>query len=124
MSRQSHTPLGKWVDTTLEEAVNNDGDSNYLYIGVMKAGGDYNLADVLNSDYSRELWCYKRPGEFHKKGHNESISGSNYTTGDTIAFLIDLFEHTMTCFKNGNEVYKFTDLVDEVVPCICFGGSN
>lgn len=104
--------------------IDNDGDSNYLYIGVMKAGGDYDLANVLNSDYSRDLWTYKRPGEFHKKGNNDTINGSGYNTGDTIEFDIDLFEMTMTCFKNGTEHYKFTDLAEEVIPCICFGGSN
>ena len=104
--------------------IDNDGDSNYLYIGVMKAVTDYNLSDVLNSDYSNDLWCYKRPGEFHRKGNNETISGTGYNTGDTIEFLIDLFELTMTCFKNDNQVYKFTELAEEVVPCICFGGSN
>lgn len=36
--------------------IDNDGRSDYLYLGVFKADGNYRLNEVINSDNSHDLW--------------------------------------------------------------------
>jgi hypothetical protein len=50
---------------TVTLLIENDGDSNYLYIGVMKAASSYAMSEVLNDDSNNQCYCYKRAGEFH-----------------------------------------------------------
>lgn len=103
--------------------IDADGDSSYLYLGVIKADGtDYNLSEYIGSDCSREVWTWKKSGEFHRKGSNSS--GAGYATNDTITMLIDADSKELTVFKNDEEIFKFTGLSQTVIPAVCFGGSN
>jgi hypothetical protein len=105
--------------------LDNDGDSNYLYVGAMEAGsGTFNLSSVLSNDYSRPLWTWKRNGEFHKQGDSESKSEARLSTGDDFSIFYDMVEKAITFYKGTNEVHTFTGISEEVIPCICFGGSN
>lgn len=104
--------------------IENDGRSDYLYIGIFKADGQYRLSDVINSDCSHDLWSWKTTGEFHKRGQKVSNPDARYRSNDTIAMSIDMDERTITFIKNGNDMHTFTDIAEEVIPVICFGGSN
>jgi hypothetical protein len=45
--------------------------------------------------------------------------------GDIISFVVDLPEKQITCFKGETEVHKWTNVnSEEILPAICFGGSN
>ena len=104
--------------------IDNDGGSEYLYIGVFKADTSYSLSDVTNSENSRELWTWKTVGEFHRHGESVKNSEGRYRTGDDVSFLLDMDEHTVAFAKNGVDLHTFPNLAAEVIPCICFGGSN
>jgi len=104
--------------------IDNDGRSDYLYIGIFKADGNYRLNEVINSDNSHDLWTWKTTGEFHRRGEKVTNSESKYRSGDSIALMINMEERSITFIKNEIELHTFNDIADEVIPVVCFGGSN
>jgi len=104
--------------------IDNDGGSDYLYIGVLKVADNYPLSDVINSDNSHGVFTYKRTGEFHRPGSNQTVNDGRYGSGDEISFTIDMDAKTMLCAKNNNDLHTFEGLFDECRFAICFGGSN
>jgi len=102
--------------------VKNDGDSSYWYLGVMNAKENHDLSKYMGTDSPHEVWSWKRSGEFHRKGFQDD--GVGFSSGDTIAMLIDCDNRELTFFKESQEVYKFTNIAEQVIPGICFGGSN
>ena len=104
--------------------IDNDGRSDYLYIGIFKADGNYRLNEVINSDNSHDLWTWKTTGEFHKRGEKITNQEARYRSGDTISMLINMEERNITFAKNGVDMHTFNEVAEEVIPVICFGGSN
>ena len=104
--------------------VENSGDSDYLYLGLLEAeeNKNYDLASSLNSDYGRRLWSWKRSGEVYEKG--ATFNAQSYTTGDRITFVMDSTAKTITCMKNSVECFTFTGVAENLVPAASFGGSN
>ena len=104
--------------------VENTGDSDYLYLGLLEAeeNKNYDLASCMNSDHSRRVWSWKRSGELYEKG--ATFNAQSYTTGDKLTFLIDSTAKTITCLKNNVECFTFTGVAEHLVPAACFGGSN
>lgn len=118
----------KWAESYSKSQVrinfhiDSDGSSDYLYIGVANISDLPDFSSCLNSDMGKDIWTWKKSGEFHKKGSNSS--GTGFATGDTISILIDMNLKEITFLKDNTEVHKFTSLCEEVIPIICFGGSN
>lgn len=81
-----------------------------------------NLASVPNTDCETPVWSWKCSGELFKNGF--STDGQPYKTGDLISMVIDMNKRELTFLKNEVEVYKFSEIASEVIPCISFGGSN
>lgn len=104
--------------------IDNDGRSDYLYIGILKSDGSYRLNEVINSDNAHDLWTWKTTGEFHKRGEKTPNAEAKYRTGDVVTLLINMEDRCMTCIKNTVELHTFVDIAEEVIPIICFGGSN
>jgi hypothetical protein len=104
--------------------IDNDGRSDYLYIGVLKADGSYRLNEVINSDNTHDLWTWKTTGEFHKRGEKTPVTDAKYRTGDIVTLLINMEDRCLTCIKNNAELHTFHNIAEEVIPIICFGGSN
>jgi hypothetical protein len=102
--------------------IDNDGGSDYLYIGVANVADYPSLSSCINSDLGKDLWVWKRTGEVHKKGSNSSQK--SFKTGDTISIQLDMNSKEISFIKDDQEFYKFSSLSDEVRPIICFGGSN
>lgn len=105
-------------------SIDNDGRSDYLYIGILKADGNYRLNEVINSDNSHDLWTWKTTGEFHKRGEKTPNSEAKYRAADIVTLLINMEDRCLTCIKNNIELHTFSDIAEEVIPIICFGGSN
>lgn len=104
--------------------IDNDGRSDYLYIGLLKADGNYRLNEVINSDNAHDLWTWKTTGEFHKRTEKTPNTEAKYRTGDVVTLLINMEDRCLTCIKNSIELHTFNDISEEVIPIICFGGSN
>ena len=104
--------------------IDNDGRSDYMYIGLLKADGSYRLNEVINSDNSHDLWTWKTTGEFHKRGEKTPNAEAKYRMGDVVTLLINMEDRCLTCIKNSVELHTFSDIAEEVIPIICFGGSN
>ena len=104
--------------------IDNDGRSDYLYIGVLKANRSYRLNEVINSDNTHDMWTWKTTGEFHKRGEKTPVTDAKYRTGDVVTLLINMEDRCLTCIKNNVELHTFVNISEEVIPIICFGGSN
>lgn len=104
--------------------IENDGRSDYLYIGIMKADGNYRMNEVINSDNTHELWTWKTTGEFHKRGEKTPNNSAKYRSNDLVTLLINMEDRCLTCIKNNVEMHTFQNIAEEVIPIICFGGSN
>jgi hypothetical protein len=105
--------------------IDNDGGSDYLYIGLLRASENYPLSDVINSDNSHGVMTWKRTGEFHTSGRgSNSVGNARYSSNDEIHFTIDMDERTMLCNRNGEDVYTFEGIYEECIFACCFGGSN
>ena len=119
---------GQWIESYSTSQVkitfhiDNDGGSDYLYIGVANTADFPALNVCINSDAGKDLWAWKRNGECHKRGSNSTQK--SYKTGDTISMQIDMNTKEISFIKDDMEVHKFTGLSAEVRPIICFGGSS
>lgn len=102
--------------------IDNDGGSEYLYIGVANTADLPTLNSCINSDLGKDLWTWKKNGDIHKRGSNSNYK--SYKTGDTISILIDMNLKEIAFIKDDMEVHKFSGLSNEVRPIICFGGSG
>jgi hypothetical protein len=102
---------------------NHDG-SNYLYIGVWRVVANYSMSECVSSTCSNPAWMWKVTGEAHSPGQNYNNETLKFATGDTIAFLLDMDQRKLSLIKGQNVVHTFSDIADNVIPVICFGGSN
>ena len=102
--------------------IDNDGSSDYLYIGFAEVSDFPTLNSCINADLAKNLWTWKRSGEAHRKGSN--VPTRNYKTGDTICFLLDMNKKELSFIIDDQEVHKFTGLCEEVRPIISFGGTG
>lgn len=83
------------------------------------------MSGVINSECVTNVWSWKKTGDFYKKGVAEARSlEEGYSTGDTVALVLDMDEKSITFVKNGADVFSFTGLADSVRPVISFGGDN
>lgn len=131
----TRTDSSGWGNALLSESFNsgviritffieNDGDSSYLYIGVVATAEEYPMDSAIGSDCSHKLWSWKRSGEFHTNGEQSSRSEGNFGTGDTVILEINLDAKIMTCIKNDAPVYTFNNIEGDVRPVVSIGGEN
>ena len=66
-----------------------------------------------------------KSGQFHKHGNHISRGiNAMYKTGDVATLIINMEEYKLICMLNNVEVYTFTEIAEEVIPCICLGDSS
>jgi hypothetical protein len=105
--------------------VDNDGGSEYWYLGLVETTDNYPLSSYIGSDCPNRIWSWKTNGDFHRNGEVMSRSSEfGYRTGDSISLLINMDEKKVTFFKNERELHTFENIADSVRPALCFGGSN
>ena len=110
--------------TTFSFLIENCDSSQYIYIGFIEAASDnkYDLSSVVNNEYSKKVWTWRKSGDYHVKG--SSTSGESYGKGDTLKFVVNCSMKTITCYKNNKECHVFSNIEAAVVPAVCFGGDN
>lgn len=101
--------------------IDNDGGSDYLYIGLIEYSDSPGLSDVINRA-SDVTW--KRVGNFHDRGGESSIENGRYGTGDELSIDIDMDSQTMVLSKNGSEVKTHNFSMAKAYFGACFGGDN
>jgi hypothetical protein len=103
--------------------IDNDGSSDSLYMGIIETPTDeWPRAKRLNSELAVCVW--KRTGDMHWPGSNNTNKPAKYVTGDELTFSIDMEERTMVVAKNGDEMHTFENLWASCTFSVCFGGSN
>ena len=110
--------------TSLNFLVENDGSSDYIYIGLVEAQNfsDVNLGECFNNDNTRPHWAWKRNGEIYITGSQSSAVG--FATGDKLKFTINFELNTIFCYKNGVEAHKFTQIGKNLIPFISYGSTG
>jgi hypothetical protein len=104
--------------------IENDGDSSYLYLGILATAEEYPLDKTIASECSHKVWSWKRSGEFHTNGEQSSRSEGSFETGDTVILEINLDLRSMTCIKNDTPVFTFNEIEGDVRPVASFGGDG
>ena len=97
-------------------------ESSCLYVGIMAAQDSPDLNACLYESANFDLWTWNRDGAMHSRGVSMNPNNSAYKGGDEISLLIDLFERTCTCFKGEEEIHKWENIAEEVMPCVSIGG--
>ena len=74
-----------------------------------------------NCGYS--IWSYRVNGEMHSTTLVHSIHREmrKYKKGDVISMELDMDRHSITFFKNGQEMWSFTELSSHVTPFVNLG---
>ncbi|CAG9334942.1 unnamed protein product [Blepharisma stoltei] len=113
--------------TKITYKVDSDGGSSCLFIGFARGpdSNRLNLTEAVTESYmnGEGSWTWNQGGAFIRPGVRDERS-MPYVTNDLISFLVDFGDRTITCYKNGNEVYKYTEIAESLIPVLCFGGSN
>ena len=110
--------------TTITISIDNTGDGEYLYIGLMESSNT-NYTIPLNNDQAFKLWAWKKNGDFFKTGESTS-KGANYgfNTGDIISLTLNFSETSVYFYKNNELMHSYNDLADKVTFGMSFGGNN
>ena len=103
--------------------IDNEGNSNCLVIGILKADRNYNLNSKFASNFPHDSWCWQQDGDIYR--HSLKVfTGPKYHTGNVVALTINMEKHFLTLMLNNLEVYTFTEIAEEVIPFIAFKGKN
>jgi len=96
--------------------------NGYISVGIIAATDSPNTTNRLYEHSNMDLWMWNSHGSMVTKGNCTSKGAAGkYTTGNEISLMIDLFEKTMTCFKGTEEIHKFENIAENVLPAVCFG---
>jgi len=96
-----------------------------IVIGIIPSTGSRNVYSCLNSNSFSTLWSWTYRGRMHFPGHRqEYMANWQYTSGDEVSLVIDLFARTMTCLKGGELIHKFENIAESVLPCVSIEGYN
>jgi hypothetical protein len=109
---------------SIEFLIQKDASGQKLYIGMIQSNSPgLNLGKSLSSTSGHSLWAYRICGEMHSKGFvfNKHKDKRRYRRGDKVKIIADLERNLITFYKNGIEMYSFTDIADTLLPFVCFG---
>ena len=96
----------------------------FLFIGIIKAAENYNLMEGKCLKDQPNSWCWQEDGRFYSNGGNVTLKQVYYNTGDVATLIINMEDHVLQCIKNNVLVHTFTNIAEEIMPAICFGGKD